>query len=559
MCGIIGVVQFDSPVSRGIRQKALKILFADSMLQTLSRGRDATGIFQVMTNGDWMAAKKAEKVNEWLFRKRNDTTDPQVYADFVDAWEEYPFDLRTLVGHCRAKTVGTVENKNNHPFAIQVDEKNAILGVHNGTLENHERVFAKLPPMLERQGDVDSEALFHFLFHATEQGTQPITGDAIKALGERVEGAYAVVATNTRFPNQVAVFRQTRPLDMFLIQPLNIVLLASDKKFVTNSLELYDFVRQTIAPELPVLKFEDRSLGERDYRIFDTERPFPSHHLTYQSFNEISENGEFRKLSAPVLADWRKDITPSKKPTVTPKVSKPVGAKGAGAGKEAVKATVEERDTDAAVVDVELLDAEGKALDIPDDEQKEIEAAFHEASSLGLTISYESEKEVAEALGRNDIDIDRMSPAKLATELAFIHFAIYYAMGREDGRVEVREILAKSRGSHSILEKAQNKKALAEKRIWEHRTLIQILCGLQSRHYRLDAANVATVLEAFPEPGLTPERKRDILNTAKHVLETPDTVKLVQNLQPVFEEAEKRDALEKRGPKANSRVMKAQT
>ncbi|KKM26870.1 hypothetical protein LCGC14_1580450, partial [marine sediment metagenome] len=96
MCGIVGVVQYDSEVSKEIRQKALKILFADTMLRTQSRGRDATGIYQIMENGDWMMAKKAERVGEWLVKERSDNTDPQIYQDFVDTWGSYPYELRAL-------------------------------------------------------------------------------------------------------------------------------------------------------------------------------------------------------------------------------------------------------------------------------------------------------------------------------------------------------------------------------------------------------------------------------------------------------------------------------
>jgi hypothetical protein len=564
MCGIVGVVQYDSEVSRETRQKALKILFADAMLRTQSRGRDATGMYQVMENGDWMMAKKAEKVTDWLTKERSDDTDPQIYQDFVETWGSYPYNLSALVGHCRAKTVGGTDNENNHPFALQVDDSNAILGVHNGTLDNHEIIFDRLPKILERQGSVDSEALFHYLFYGTEHGTKEMTPDIIRSLGERVEGAYAVVMANSRFPHQVSVFRQTRTMHMFMISPLNIVMMASESKFIKEALEQYDFVRQFVATDLPKLDTEDRMLPERDYRIFDSRKEWPKI-LNYQSFDSISEGGEFKKNNAPILAEWKKatPVSISKgntnkgnttTPATTPKVTKGTGGKSNLANKVTAK---KEEEEESVVVDVEILDKDGKPLDMSPDEARETEKAWKDAKSIGLMVSYESARELSTHLGLNEIDVDNMKQLHLANELSKIHFPLYYALGRSDSASEIEGVKKGARGQHGRIERAEEKKKLAEGKIWEFKTLTQILAVLHGRHYKLCAHNVKLVLDAYP--GLSQSRKADVFRTAEGVLGSPDTMKIIEALTPFFEKAETKKALRKRDSKPESKTMTAGT
>ncbi len=558
MCGIVGVVQYDSKVSREIRQKALKILFADNMLRTQARGRDATGVYQVMANGDWMMAKKAEKVSEWLFKERSEHSDPQIYQDFADTWASYPHELRALVGHCRSRTVGSTANVNNHPFAIQVDEKNAILGVHNGTLDNHETIFKRLPNLLERQGDVDSEAIFHYLFYTTANGTREMSPEVIKSLGERIEGSYAVVVSNSLFPHQVTAFRQTRPLHMCMISPLNMVLLTSDSKFIKDSLEQYKFIRQSVIPELPILKVDERMLSERDFRIFDTRKKFPET-LNYQSMNEISEGGEFKGISAKILPEWKDEPMETSSPNSadkgkdgtsdhSPKVSKGSASTPYQNRRTTfpskVTAKQDARDEESTIVDVEILDKDGKPLDMSAGEAKETEEAWKNAESIGLTVNYENDRELAQHIGVDVVDLVNMGHLKLASELSKVHFALYYALGRVDTADEIKGVRRSARGQHRRIERAEEKKKLAEGKIWEFRALTQIFIVLHKRRYKLCTGNVKLILDSYP--GISASRREDILRTAKSVLESADTEKIIEALAPKFDKAELSKALQLR-------------
>jgi hypothetical protein len=308
MCGIVVLAQYQSELPKEVRNKVIRMLFSDIMLQTLVRGRHATGIYQVQKNGDWMMAKQGIPVNEWLVKDKDDNN-PVVYKHFTQTWDEHHADLSAIVGHCRAATVGSKgqDNKDNHPFAIQVDRNSAILMVHNGTLDNHEKIFENLPDVLDRQGKVDSEALAHFLFYLSQHGKEPFIGEMFRHLAARVQGSYAIAAMNTKFPNRVALLRKERPLEMYLIKPLNILLIASEKKFVDDALKRYAFHQKIVDPSLPVLEHTDRMLLERSFRIFDTSMPFPSDNLKdYQIWDQLTvEHGDICKHHDKLEDAWR--------------------------------------------------------------------------------------------------------------------------------------------------------------------------------------------------------------------------------------------------------------
>ncbi len=539
MCGIVGVVQYKSEISRDIRNKALRILFSEMMLKTEIRGRDATGLYQVMSNGDWMMTKKAQKVTDWLFQSREGSKceDPIVYADIMDSWGEHPEELSALVGHCRAKTVGSTANENNHPFAVQLDERHAILGVHNGTLYNHEVVFDRLPKVLKRQGTVDSECIFHLLYHMTKQGTEPITPEVIQYVGKRLDGAFACVVVNSRFPKQVAVFRESRPMEFFMIAPLNIVVMASQKNFVQSALEKYDFIRRLVDSSLPELHHEDRMLPDRDFRIFDTTKPFPTGKFTWNAFDEISEKGEIRGFHEKIEADWKdpKNSNVSSRSTYN-------HAAGSQASTGGVKSTKAVGKAPAALPATTKSSQAGGKEDVGTIVEMEIGSeadatkGYEKARSLGLCVHYDTNKEIATAVGRTEKEIEGMSPVVLANLLTKLHFNLGYASSRIDSKKVVDDVRAKGREILSKLEKAEEKKKRSQNHVWEHKAVVQALLALGAGGYDLDFGNVELVVNAFPE--LNAQRKKDVLKTAKEVLSSNDTKKIIEELRASFKRAE---------------------
>lgn len=560
MCGIVGIFQYESKIDRAVRARALRILFSDTMLLTEPRGDDATGIYQVHTDGDWMMAKKGQKVSKFLYEVESEQ-DPVTYSDFMSTWDKHPKEMTALVGHCRKATVGSrgQNNDDNHPFAIQLDEKNVILGVHNGTLSNHEIIFKKLNSQLPRQGSVDSESIFHLMYEETEQGTQPITGDILRRMGERIDGAYAIIAVNTRFPHKIAVFREGRPADMMIISPLNIVIVASDRKFIEQAIAKYDFYRRMIDQELPPLVFADRMLPERDYRIFDTTRPFPDKvKLEWNDFDLVSDKGEMRKagLNA-VLEDWRAPVTKSsstvysgggyhaggsyhhggsapysaykkEESAPTTEAGKVTGAAAAStlSGVRALPASTIKKE-EPLTITAEVVPGEPS--------KKEAEKAFQQVASLGLCVSYDTIKEVADALGKTEGEVTSLPTTELATALSKLHFNLGYAMGAIDGKTAIEEVRRLGREQLQRMERFAEKQKKAEGHIWELKTILQLSIALSQCGFPISERNVGIALSSFKS--LPENRAKDVLSMLRSVLEDKGAQKVIKDLVIKFKKS----------------------
>ena len=551
MCGIVGMLQFESEIDRSVRSKALRILFSEAMLKTEPRGDDATGLYQVQANSDWMLAKKGEKVTKWLLAESGGD-DPGVYRDFAETWDQHPFEMTAMVGHCRKATVGSrgLDNDDNHPFAVQLDEKDAILGIHNGTLHNHEVIFKKLQELSEshliRQGSVDSESIFHMMYHATEHGSKPVDSDVLQYMGKRIDGAYACIVVNSRFPKQVVTFRDGRPMEFAMIAPLNVVFIASEKKFIESALEKYEFIRQwtDTGAELPELQVEHRGLLEKDFRIFDLSKPFPKV-PGWHSLDDVSEKGMMLKCVADIEEDWRaptKTTTHTKPnigPGYKPATSKANTRRGTGSGSSSstepsrvVGPTATKKGGDDDLVTV---NAEVKKLEIGGEE--EAKAGYEKAKLLGLCPSYDMIREVGAMIGLTDPEVQKLTILELANKVGQAHFNFGYAMGRVDSKQEVDDIRKKGRDQTKLLEKTAEKQRRAQSHIWELKQAILIYRALSDGRFPITFKNLGIVLNGYTKYNSV--RKADIMNAIKAIFKDQGAEKQVVELVAEFERAQR--------------------
>ena len=541
MCGIVGVAQYKSGVPREIRQKALKILFSDVMLKTETRGEDATGVYQVHEDGDWAMSKKGVKVSEWLFQDAGSTEDPVVYSDFMDSWSQHPIEMTSLVGHCRKATIGSKgrDNDDNHPFAVQLDKKNAILGVHNGTLNNHEVIFNKLPKMLKRQGKVDSESIFHLLFHLSEQGTKPINGEMLKTLGRRLEGSFACVVVNTRFPHIMATFREGRPLEYFMISPLNIVVMASMKSFVESAIEKYDFIRKMLDPELPPLLYDDRTLSDKDYRIFDTSRKFPEGKPTFNDLDAISEKGELRKFNDTLDSSWKAPTSSSS--TTGGAYHYSGGTSKAGGSSSAIAAKTSKSTVDDKKASTHKQGPKKGEDDLITTVEVEIggdedaKKSFERVRSLGVCTNYATMAEVASSLNTTVVELNKLGPVEVINLAVQAHFNLGYAASKFDSKSQTADVLKKGAAQNKKLEKAESKQQRAQNHVWELKQVITIMLALAEGKYPITMQNIDISMGAFKE--LSEDRRKDVLKMAGEILGDRNVQKVVQDLYAAYRRA----------------------
>lgn len=167
MCGLLGFIGAIPPESEKLR---LLMLY-----NALERGKDSTGIY---TPSGGVQKTIQSPIH---FLKYNDL----ITLDNL------------FIGHVRSATIGTVKKDNAHPF-----QYGKTVLVHNGTLRH-------VYPFLEKIGksysdfNVDSE----ILCYAIER-----YGEKLDFLTE-IDGAIAIVWTNTDRPNELKCFRNyERPL-----------------------------------------------------------------------------------------------------------------------------------------------------------------------------------------------------------------------------------------------------------------------------------------------------------------------------------------------------------
>lgn len=239
MCGIIGALAVGdvNPKKEAIRQEAMIFLATELTQETEIRGKDATGMVSLFENGHYMGLKMGTSASNFIKRYGGKDTD---YEGYLKMWRaanshsKYPKNVKIHIAHCRKTSVGNCwDNVNNHPIVID-----PIVGVHNGTLTNHDKIFKDLG--VKRDGEVDSEAIMQLARYFTDEGRLPFTQDMLKEICSCLEGTFACLLFNANNPYQLATFRDGRPMEFAFIKPLNIVLIASEQKFIDAAINNYN-------------------------------------------------------------------------------------------------------------------------------------------------------------------------------------------------------------------------------------------------------------------------------------------------------------------------------
>ena len=181
MCGIVGYVG---------DAEALPILI-EGMRKLEYRGYDSAGV-AVVSNGRINIVRKAgQMVN----------LEKELQGQDVKG---------TMgIGHTRWATHGAPNDQNAHPHR-DCTEKIAI--VHNGIIENHDVIKAKL----EREGHIfssetDTEVAAHLIESIINSEKVPLL-EAVTQAVNVLEGAFALVCINSDEPDVIVVARQEPPI-----------------------------------------------------------------------------------------------------------------------------------------------------------------------------------------------------------------------------------------------------------------------------------------------------------------------------------------------------------
>jgi glucosamine--fructose-6-phosphate aminotransferase (isomerizing) len=181
MCGIIG---YTGPrVARDVVVAGLR--------RMEYRGYDSAGV-AVVADGAISYRKKAGKI-----------------ANLVADLEANPLpDSGLGIGHTRWATHGGPTDRNAHPHVSAGDR---VALIHNGIIENFAVLRAELKAEgIEFNSETDSEAAAQLLGREVSAGVD--LADAMRAVCNRLEGAFTLVAVDAQEPHRLVAARRNSPL-----------------------------------------------------------------------------------------------------------------------------------------------------------------------------------------------------------------------------------------------------------------------------------------------------------------------------------------------------------
>ena len=185
MCGIVGYV--------GPRP-ALDVV-VEGLRRLEYRGYDSAGV-AIIGDGELQIAKKAGRI---------ENLDKLIASELATR----TITGSTGMGHTRWATHGAPNDRNAHPHT---DATGRIAVVHNGIIENFSALRAELEAAgTELVSETDTEIVAHLVSaHLAAHGGT--LADAVRAICNRLEGAFTLVLVDADQPDVVVAARRNSPL-----------------------------------------------------------------------------------------------------------------------------------------------------------------------------------------------------------------------------------------------------------------------------------------------------------------------------------------------------------
>jgi len=219
MCGIATIAIGRSSRER-IPYHKLQALASELLWELQPRGMDASGIAVVNDPGTEGSV---------VFKKPLMPDRLVVRPAFTEACARIGPHTNFVLLHARATTVGNTSNNfNNHPIIIP-----GCIGIHNGTLYNHERLFKAFKKKFSQGGDVDSEIIFRLFKYHSDQGLSP--EQAMQETSKHLWGAFTGAVIDWNNPSRMVMFKNDRSLCIIRIPYYDIVITVSEPQFYTRA------------------------------------------------------------------------------------------------------------------------------------------------------------------------------------------------------------------------------------------------------------------------------------------------------------------------------------
>ncbi|SFC47814.1 glutamine--fructose-6-phosphate transaminase (isomerizing) [Pseudoalteromonas denitrificans] len=257
MCGIVGAVA-ERPVNK---------ILVEGLKRLEYRGYDSAGVALVSNEG-----KRSTQLNT--------VKSVGKVANLESALNESGHKGTTGIAHTRWATHGGVTEVNAHPH-ISNDQ---IALVHNGIIENHEKLRASLKTKgYKFLSDTDTEVMVH-LVHDMRKTTSSLL-EAVQASVKQLEGAYGTVVFDKENVNEMIVARSGSPLVIGLglgenfIASDQLALLAVTRNFIfleegdvaritRESVEIFDKDGNAVEREQHESNATNDNTGKGEYRHY---------------------------------------------------------------------------------------------------------------------------------------------------------------------------------------------------------------------------------------------------------------------------------------------------
>jgi glutamine---fructose-6-phosphate transaminase (isomerizing) len=226
MCGIIGYVG---------NKPAVEIL-KDAMTRLEYRGYDSAGIATIAA-GTVHLRKDKGKV-----------------ADVIENCNIENLPGNTGIGHVRWATHGGVTRENAHPHC---DTLAQIAVIHNGIIENYEKLKHRLANRYNFTSNTDTEVIPHLIREQIDAGLS--FEDAFFAAIKQLEGSFAVIAISTLADGKLYAARKDSPM---------VLGIGKDANFIgSDVLSFLPYTREAVYIE----DGEVVVMTAKTYQIFDFE------------------------------------------------------------------------------------------------------------------------------------------------------------------------------------------------------------------------------------------------------------------------------------------------
>lgn len=180
MCGIVGAIS----------ERNVTDTLIDCLKRLEYRGYDSAGVAVINSNCSLKRVRAAGKL-EILAKKLKSN----------------PIAGQVGIAHTRWATHGVPTERNAHP---QVSN-NTIAIIHNGIIENYEKLRAKLLKQgVKFTSDTDTEVIAHLIYSHLQNKNNFL--DAVYKTTKEITGAYALAIISSSAPNQIIAVRSGSPV-----------------------------------------------------------------------------------------------------------------------------------------------------------------------------------------------------------------------------------------------------------------------------------------------------------------------------------------------------------